>query len=70
MFINRGRGRFSIREKGLLKIVIIYCCGNDRTYKNFNSDFAEKYCLIMVIYYYGNFILYILSAFMVIRIAK
>ena len=36
----------------------------------FNSVFAEMYCVIMVIYCYGNFILHILSAFMMIRIAK
>ena len=36
----------------------------------FNSVFAETYCIIMVIYCYGNVILHILSAFMVIRIAK
>ena len=36
----------------------------------FNSVFAEtywRYCIIMVIYCYGNVILHILSAFMVIR---
>jgi hypothetical protein len=36
----------------------------------FNSVFAETYCIIIIIYWYGNFILYILSTFMMIDIAK
>ena len=36
----------------------------------FSSVFAGTYCMIMVIYCYGNIILHILSVFMMIRIAK